>query len=135
EQTFDVELQNPVVSPAALTRDTDGIEGRFSRPIAIRVRQKDWIQIRLDKLLHNHLSHAISYSGHTQNPLTSSLFGYGDGTHRRRKVASRTHPIPELVEIALQVVRASVSPHPSSQPKIPITVSWPARRAGSRMTT
>src|SRR3981081_1731586 len=29
EQTFDIELQNPVVSPAALTRYTDGIERRF----------------------------------------------------------------------------------------------------------
>src|SRR5262245_10910020 len=61
------------------------------------------IQIRLDELLHNHLSDAIGYSGHTQNPFTSRLLGYGDGTHRRRKVASRAHPIPELVEIALQV--------------------------------
>jgi len=103
EQTFDVELQNPIEPPAALTRHADGIECRFTRSIAIRIRQKDWIQIRLDELLHNHLSHAIGYSGHTQNPFTSRLLGYGDGTHRRRKVASRAHPIPELVEIALQV--------------------------------
>src|SRR5262252_1138346 len=92
-----------VVSPASLTRDTDGIECRFSGSIAIRVCQKNWIQIRLDELLHNHLRHAISYSGHTQNPFTSRLFGYGDGTHRRRKVASRAHTIPKLVEVTLQV--------------------------------
>ena len=29
--------------------------------------------------------------------------GYGDGTYRRRKVGSRAHPIPDLVEIVLQV--------------------------------
>jgi hypothetical protein len=35
EQTFDIELQNPVIFPAALTRDPDGIERRFPGPIAI----------------------------------------------------------------------------------------------------
>src|SRR5712671_3214613 len=31
------------------------------------------------------------------------FFGNGDGTYRRRKVASRAHPIPDLVEVVLQV--------------------------------
>jgi len=35
EQTSDVELQHPVMFPAALSRDTDGIERRFPGPIAI----------------------------------------------------------------------------------------------------
>src|ERR1700687_4259135 len=35
--------------------------------------------------------------------LASRLFGYGDGTYRRRKVGSRAHPIPDLVEVVLQV--------------------------------
>jgi hypothetical protein len=65
QQTFYVELENPIISPATLTRDTYGIESRFSRSITIRVCQKDWIQIRLDELLHNCLSHAICYGGHT----------------------------------------------------------------------
>jgi hypothetical protein len=29
------------------------MSGRFPEPIAIRVRQKVWIQIRFDALLHN----------------------------------------------------------------------------------
>ena len=33
----------------------------------------------------------------------STLLRNGDGAHRRRKVASRAHPVPDLVEIALQV--------------------------------
>src|ERR1700740_951107 len=103
EQTFYVELENPIVSPATLTRDTYGIESRFSRSIAIRVCQKDWIQTRLDQLLHNRLSYAICYGGHTQNPLASRLLGYGDGAHRRRKIAPRAHSVPKLVEITLQV--------------------------------
>jgi aryl-alcohol dehydrogenase-like predicted oxidoreductase len=31
-----------------------GLERRFSRPIAIGIRQKDWLQVRLDKLFNNH---------------------------------------------------------------------------------
>ncbi len=42
-----------------------GIESRFSRSITIRICQKDWIQIRLDQLLDNRLSHAICHGGHT----------------------------------------------------------------------
>jgi len=40
---------------------------------------------------------------HSQNPFTSTLLGDGDSSYRRRKVASRTHPIPDLVEIPRQV--------------------------------
>src|SRR5512132_202387 len=57
----------------------------------------------LNDLLDDHLRHAIGDGGHTQNPLAPSLFGNGDRTHRRWKVGSRTHSIPDLVEIVLQV--------------------------------
>jgi len=40
---------------------------------------------------------------HSQNPFTYTLLGDGDSSYRRRKVASRTHPIPDLVEIPRQV--------------------------------
>ena len=32
-----------------------------------------------------------------------TLFGNGDSTNRRWKVAARAHPIPDLVEVALQI--------------------------------
>ena len=37
EQSFDVELYNPVIFPASLARDADGIERRFPRPIPVGV--------------------------------------------------------------------------------------------------
>src|SRR6266705_4339015 len=89
--------------PAPLTRDADSIECRFPRPITIGVRQKDGFQVRLNELFNDHLSHAIRHSGHTQNPLPSRLLRNGDSAHRRWKVASRAHSIPELVEIIPQV--------------------------------
>jgi hypothetical protein len=65
EQTFDVELENPVVLPAPLARDANSIERRFSRPIAIGVCQKYWVQVRLNELFDNHLGHSIRYGWHT----------------------------------------------------------------------
>ena len=35
KQTFDVKLQTPIISKAKLARDPYGIQGRFSRPVAI----------------------------------------------------------------------------------------------------
>src|SRR5215472_15393159 len=40
---------------------------------------------------------------HTQNPFTSTLFGNGDGAHRWWEVASRAHPVPDLVQVPCQV--------------------------------
>jgi hypothetical protein len=64
EQSFDVELEDPVVFPAPLARNADSIVRRFSRPIAIGVCQKYWVQVRLNELFDNHLGHAIRYGGH-----------------------------------------------------------------------
>src|SRR6266403_4819341 len=48
----------------------------------------------------NRLCHAISHGGHTQNPLSATLFGNGDGAHRRWKVGSRAHSVPDLVQVS-----------------------------------
>src|SRR6266487_3124016 len=46
------------VTPTASSAD-------FLGPIAIGIRQKDWLQVRLDKLFNNHLGHTICYGRHT----------------------------------------------------------------------
>src|ERR1700722_10745598 len=40
--------------------------------------------------------------GTPQNPFASALLWNGDSTDRWRKVGSRAHPVPDLVEITLQ---------------------------------
>jgi len=65
KQSFDVELQDPIIFPAPLTRDAHGIQGRFSRPVTVRVRQEDGFQFRLNHLFDHHLRDPIADSGHT----------------------------------------------------------------------
>jgi hypothetical protein len=55
-------------------------------------------------LFDNHLRDAIADSGHTQDPFAAPiLFRNGNCAHRRWKVAARTHPIPDLVEVTPQI--------------------------------
>jgi hypothetical protein len=103
KQTLDVKFQHPVIFPAALSRHADGIERRFTGPIAVGVCQEHCVQIPLNHLLDHHLRHTIGNGWHPEKPLPATLFRNGDGAHRRRKVASRAHPVPELVEIVSQL--------------------------------
>jgi len=65
KQAFDVELQDPVVLPAPLTRNTHGIQSRFARSVTVGVRQEDGFQFRLNRLLDHHLRNPVADSGHT----------------------------------------------------------------------
>jgi hypothetical protein len=103
EQTFDVELYNPVILPASLTRDANCIQRRFTRSVAVGVLQEYGIEIRLNDLFDDHLRDSIAHSGNTQDPFAPTLLGNGDSANRRRKVASRAHPVPDPVEVTLQV--------------------------------
>jgi hypothetical protein len=75
EQPPDVELKYPIVPPAPLARDSDGVKRRFSRPIAVRVRQKYWVQVRLNELLDDHLSHSICHGGTPKIRRPPDFFG------------------------------------------------------------
>src|ERR1700760_4322097 len=69
-----------------------------------QVRQEDRIEICLYQLFDNHLCDSIADSGHTQDPFAApTLFRNRDCAHRRWKVAARTHPIPDLVEVTPQI--------------------------------
>src|SRR5215468_8976655 len=58
-----------------------------------------WLQMHLD----DHLRHPISDRGYPQRPQATTGLRNLDETHRRRKVTPRGHPIPDLVEVILQV--------------------------------
>ena len=64
EQALYIKLQNPIIFPAPLSRDPNGVQRRFPRPVAIGVCQEYLVQIRLYELFDNHLSNSIRYSWH-----------------------------------------------------------------------
>src|SRR5271166_551352 len=93
----------PIIFPTPFTRDAYRLQSRLSRSVAVRVRQEYGVQVRLNQLFDHHLRDPIAYGGHTQNPFASVLLWNGDGANRWWKVGSRAHPVPDLVEVTLQV--------------------------------
>ena len=58
---------------------------------------------RLQSRLHHHLRDPIRHGRYAQLPLPTICFRYLHRPHRRRKVAARRHPIPDLVQVPFQV--------------------------------
>jgi hypothetical protein len=104
KKTFDIKLQDPIILPATLTRDAYRIERRLSRPIAVRVWQEIGLYRWLKRLLDHHLGHSIRHGGYAEHALSAILLGNGYRLDRRRKVASRCHPVPELIQITFEVL-------------------------------
>src|SRR5215471_10262625 len=103
EEAADVEVNDPGIPPASLPRTGDSIERRLLRPIAIGVwmegRFHPWLQVDFD----HRLSNPVGYRGNAQSPLASVFLRYPDRANWRRKVRTRRHAIPNLIEIVLQV--------------------------------
>jgi len=77
---------------------------------------KDRLQGRLQKATDDRLGDAIGDRRNAQRPRPAIRLRNVDPPHRRRKVAPRGHPIPELVEVAREVgleVRNRLSIHSS----------------------
>src|SRR5215475_9547157 len=103
EISFDIEVEHPVVSPAALTGLAHSIDGRFAGSVAVGVRMKHWLQNWLQVTMDDFLGNAVGDSWNTQRPRTAPCFRNIDPPHPRRKVAPRGHAIPEFVEVARKV--------------------------------
>lgn len=63
---------------------------------------------RLDLPFQHHryhgLRHAITDSRYAQYPDATMLFRYLHHAHRRREVAARGHPIPDLIQVTQKVL-------------------------------
>ncbi len=59
EKGLDVRIKNIVVPPASLSRLTEGVLGRFARPLPIRVRIEALLRLRLYAPFHHRLSDAV----------------------------------------------------------------------------
>ena len=65
---------------------------------------KIWFHLRLKIDLDHHLRYAVRYRGYSQNPFPSTLLRYFYRFDRRGKVTAGGHPIPDLVQVILQIL-------------------------------
>ena len=105
EEGPDVDVQHPVLSPAALTGHGQSVMGTAPGTIAIAVTVED----RLKLLFQQHrccgLGDAVHRVRHPQHPDPGPVvLRYLHRPHRPGEVTPRTHPVPQLVEVAPLVV-------------------------------
>jgi len=77
----------------------------------MKVRFQQWLKGHL----RGHLCDPVGHRRNTQRSSTTTFLGYFHSAYRRRMVAARGHPIPQLVQIVLQTLlkafdRLSVDP-------------------------
>src|SRR5208283_3421201 len=84
---FYVEIEHPVVAPAALTSLTHGIDRRFAGPVTIGVGMEGRLQTRLQVATGNFLGDTVSNRWNTQRARTAIHLRNIHASHRRRKVA------------------------------------------------
>ena len=103
EEGFDVQIDHPVVAPAALPCHADCIERRFAGAISIRVVVEVWFHERLQVSFDHRLGDAVGDRGYPQRPGSTIVLRYVHPSHRRRKVAAGRQPIPQLVEVVREI--------------------------------
>src|SRR6266446_9336236 len=103
EVSFNIKVEHPVVSPAALTGLAHSIDCRFAGSVAVGVRMKHRLQNRLQVTADDFLGNAVGNRWNAQWPRTAPCFRNIDPPHRRRKIAPRGHAIPEFVEVTRKV--------------------------------
>src|SRR5437899_5330968 len=87
EVGFYVEIEHPVVAPAALTSLAHGVDRRFAGPVAIRVGMEHRLQARLQVATDNFLGDSVRDSWNAQRARPAIYLRNFYSSHRRRKVA------------------------------------------------
>ena len=104
KQPADVKLDHPGIAPTPLPGDPDRIQGRFAWSVAIGVIQKVRLDVWFNLQLDNHLGHSVRHRRHPEDPFPTRFLRYRDRFHRCGKVTPRGHPIPQTIQIALEVL-------------------------------
>src|SRR5882724_10854324 len=87
EVSFDIDVEHPVVSPAALTGLAYSIDCRFAGSIAVGVGVKHRFQNRLQVTTDDLRGNAVGARRNAQGACAAFWFRNIDPPHRRRKVA------------------------------------------------
>src|SRR5215211_2520122 len=103
EEGPDVQIEHPVQLPAALPADPDRVQRRPTRPTPIGVGVEERLHAGLQVSAHDGLGDPVRDGRHPEHSRAAVSLRYLHRAHRRGHVAPRRQPVPELVEVPLQV--------------------------------
>src|SRR5215472_8169751 len=103
EVAFDVDVEHPVVAPAALTSLAYGIDRRSAGPVAIRVGVEHRLQMRLQVTSGDLLGDTVGDRRNAQRARSTVCLWNIDPPHRRRKIAPGRQPVPKLVKVVRKI--------------------------------
>src|SRR5439155_20674269 len=96
---------DPAVFPTASPAGSHRIQRRSVRPVAVRVRVEDRLDLRLQPARGYRLRDPIGHGGHTEDPDPIAMrLRYLHRFDRRWEVGPRGHPIPDLVQVVAQIL-------------------------------
>ncbi len=104
EEAFDVDIDDPVISPASLTSCPDRVNRGTPGSIPIRIRMEHRLQQRFQVSANNLLSDTIGNRRNTQRPRPARRLRYVHPPNRRRHVAARRQSVPELIEVIAEAL-------------------------------
>jgi hypothetical protein len=87
EEAADIDIEHPVIAPAALTSGVHSLDCRFAGSVAVRVDMKHRLHSRLQIAPDDLLGDAVSDRRDAQRSCPTICLWNLDPPHRRRKVA------------------------------------------------
>lgn len=100
----DIKVDDPVLALTPRPTDSDRIQRRTLPPIAVGIVVEDRLRTRLQLQRNDSLGDPVGHSRHSKDPSPLAVrFRYLHRQHRWGKVTPRRHPVPDLVQVALQI--------------------------------
>src|SRR5215468_11666695 len=96
KEAFDVDIQHPVKSPAALARHRNRLMRRSPGSVPVGVPMEVRINLRLKTVLDHHLSHPVRDGGDPQRACPTTFLRYFHTSDGRRVIAPGGQAIPKL---------------------------------------
>src|SRR5271157_6053847 len=100
----DVQIDDPVAVPAPFPRHSHRVKRRAARSIAVGVGVEPGFHLWLHDHLDHCLRHAVGNGRNAERARAAVVLRYLDEPHGWRMVRTRRHPIPDLMQVALQVL-------------------------------
>src|SRR3954471_24348063 len=129
---FDVQVQDPVLLLATRPTHRDRIQRRTPRSITVGIFMEDRLGSGLDSHCHHGVGDSVGHGRHAQRARAPTRLWYVHRLDRGRKVRSRGHPVPDLVQIVLQILLEALAA-PPPPPRAPFLARPPPIRLPNQL--